>query len=215
MDNQIHRHPERAITDRARLDQLLDEIGLATLSTVSPDGEPWAIPINVARAGDRVVMHGSTGAGALRHAAAGAPIVLTIATVDALVVGATAFSTSVNYRSASLRGVATRVTGDEQAALLGALTEAFLPGRMGEVPGLTHKQLAATMVLDLPITADNWIMKVRAMGPDEMVVDADGGGAGGWGGIVPVRTVLDEARPAPWAQGAVPESVRLAQERRR
>ncbi|MCT2989604.1 pyridoxamine 5'-phosphate oxidase family protein, partial [Propionibacterium freudenreichii] len=138
-------------------------------------------------------MHGSTGAGALRHAAAGAPIVLTIATVDALVVGATAFSTSVNYRSASLRGVATRVTGDEQVALLGALTEAFLPGRMGEVPGLTHKQLAATMVLALPITADNWIMKVRAMGPDEMVVDADGGGAGGWGGIVPVRTVLDEA----------------------
>lgn len=214
MDHHIHRHPERAVTERARLDALLDELCVATLSTVSPEGEPWAIPINYARVGDSIVMHGSTGAGALRRAASGAPIVLTMAAVDALVVGATAFSHSVNYRSASVRGIAARVSGDEQITLVGKLTDGFLPGRMTEVPALTRKQLAATMVLSLAITDDNWIVKARDTSADDMVLDVDGAGDEGWdgrqpwGGIVPLRTVTGEPQPAPWAQGPVPPSVR-------
>ena len=73
------------------------------LSTVV-DGAPLAVPLLYARDGDRVLLHGSTGAGALRAVAAGAPAVLTVFVLDALVVAPTTFESSVNYRSATVRG---------------------------------------------------------------------------------------------------------------
>ncbi|HEX5301636.1 MAG TPA: pyridoxamine 5'-phosphate oxidase family protein, partial [Streptosporangiaceae bacterium] len=71
--NQINRHRERSREERADLDAVLDAgPHVGTLSTVA-DGRPWVVPMLYGRAGDRILMHGSVGAGALRHVAAGAP----------------------------------------------------------------------------------------------------------------------------------------------
>ena len=72
--DRLRRLTEYAVSDRAALDALLDEQWFGVLSTVS-DGEPWAVPMLYARDGDRILLHGSTGAGALRHVAGGAPAV--------------------------------------------------------------------------------------------------------------------------------------------
>ena len=69
----LTRMKEMRRSDRAELDRLLDEELVGTLATVTTDGEPWAVPMLYARVGDRVLLHGSTGAGALRRVAAGAP----------------------------------------------------------------------------------------------------------------------------------------------
>ena len=65
--DRLTRETERGSSDRALLDTLLDEVPVGTLSTVV-DGEPWSVPILFARDGDRLLFHGSTGAGLLRHA---------------------------------------------------------------------------------------------------------------------------------------------------
>jgi len=50
-------------------------------------------------AGDRILLHGSVGAGALRHVAAGAPAALSVMHIDAWVYAHTLFDSSANYRS--------------------------------------------------------------------------------------------------------------------
>ncbi|MEJ7796017.1 MAG: pyridoxamine 5'-phosphate oxidase family protein, partial [Nocardioides sp.] len=100
----LTRTKERRADDRATLDELLDEVLVGTLATVTTDGRPWAVPMLFARDGDRLLLHGSTGAGALRQVAAGAEAVLEVHVVDGLVLATSMFEHSANYRSAVVRG---------------------------------------------------------------------------------------------------------------
>ena len=199
--DRLTRETDRERTDRAALDTLLDEVLVGTLSAVS-DGEPWSLPIFFARDGDRVLFHGSTGAGLLRHLAAGAPATFTVFSLDGIVVAHTAFESSANYRSAVLRGRLAVLDGAEAARALDVLTDRLIPGRTTEVRGTNRRERAATVVLALPITA--WLAKERtgeAGLPDE-ATDA-------WAGVVPLRLVAGEPVTDSWVPGdrPVPPSV--------
>jgi uncharacterized protein len=200
----LNRYAELGVTDRRALDALLDAQWAGVLSCVA-DGEPLAVPMLFARDGDRVLLHGSTGAGALRHVAAGSPAVLTVFALDALVVAPTTFESSVNYRSATVRGRLAPV--DDVEAALDVFSERLLPGRTGEVRPPTRKELAATMTLALPIVDGGWLLKVA----DEWPATPEEAGADPsvWSGLVPVRQVLGAPVAAPWAEDLpVPPSVR-------
>lgn len=125
----LTRKPDRA-TDRAALDELLDEAKVGTLSTVV-DGLPWSVPMLFARDGDAIALHGSTGAGALRHVAAGAPVTFTVFAMDGLVIADTLFDHSANYRSAVVRGTLELV--DDARSALEVLSDKLIPGRVAEV----------------------------------------------------------------------------------
>jgi nitroimidazol reductase NimA-like FMN-containing flavoprotein (pyridoxamine 5'-phosphate oxidase superfamily) len=200
---ELHRLPEYGVTDRAALDALLDSQWAGVLSTVVA-GEPLAVPMLYARDGDRVLLHGSTGAGALRGVAAAAPAVFTVFALDALVVAPTTFESSVNYRSATIRGRLATVDPKEPA--LDVFSETLIPGRTSEVRRPSRKELAATLALSLPIARDSWLLKVAAdwpATPEEAEAEPDV-----WSGLVPVRTVLDPPVAAPWAtELPVPPSV--------
>jgi nitroimidazol reductase NimA-like FMN-containing flavoprotein (pyridoxamine 5'-phosphate oxidase superfamily) len=96
------------------------------------DGDPWAVPL-FARDEDRLLLHGSTGAGALRHVTAGAPIAFCVTAIDGVVVAESTFESSANYRSAVLRGHVRNLRDDERARALDRLSERILPGRTTEV----------------------------------------------------------------------------------
>jgi nitroimidazol reductase NimA-like FMN-containing flavoprotein (pyridoxamine 5'-phosphate oxidase superfamily) len=200
----LNRFPELGVPDRAALDDFLDSQWAGVLSC-AVDGEPLAVPMLYVRDGDRVLLHGSTGAGALRAVAAGASAVLTVFAVDALVVAPTTFESSVNYRSATVRGRLAPV--DDHETALDRFSDVLVPGRTDEVRPPTRKELAATLALSLPITDGGWLLKVASdwpATPAEAGADPDV-----WSGVVPVRTVLDEPVPAPWASDLpVPPSVR-------
>jgi nitroimidazol reductase NimA-like FMN-containing flavoprotein (pyridoxamine 5'-phosphate oxidase superfamily) len=166
--------------DRALLDEVLDEALVGTLSTVV-DGWPWSVPLVFARIGDDVIVHGSTGAGMLRHVAAGAAVTLTAFVVDGLVVSDTLFDHSANYRAVVVRGVLQPV--DDPATALAALSDRIVPGRSAETAAILPKELAATIALKLPIEDGRWIAKARTGGPG---VETDD-----WTGVIPMRTVYD------------------------
>ncbi|HEU5038335.1 MAG TPA: pyridoxamine 5'-phosphate oxidase family protein [Nocardioides sp.] len=199
---ELHRLTEYGVTDRAALDALLDSQWAGVLSTVV-DGRPLAVPMLFARDGDRILLHGSTGAGALRTVATGAPAVFTVFAIDALAVAPTTFESSVNYRSATIRGELIEVDD----AALEMFSERILPGRTAEVRPSSRKELAATLALALPIGADNWLLKISdgwPATPEEAGAEPDV-----WSGLVPVRTSYDVPVPAPWAADLpVPPSVR-------
>lgn len=205
----LTRKPERGSTDRAALDTLLDEVLVGTLATVV-DGEPWVVPMLYARDGDRVLLHGSTGAGALRHVAAGAPAAFCVTAIDALVVAHTTFDSSANYRSAVLRGRLTNLAGEDRVRALDVLSDRILPGRTAEVRPMLPKEQAATLAMALPIEDGSWILKQRSGPPGEPDEPHDA-----WCGVVPLSVVAGEPQPAPWSVGEVPASVRALRGRDR
>ena len=200
----IRRLAERAQQDRADLDAVLDAALVGTLSTVV-DGAPWVVPMLYARDDDRILLHGSTGAGALRQVASGAPAAFSVVHLDGIVVAHTTFDSSANYRSAVVYGTLHPVADPEAAReALRRISDAVLPGRDAELRPTTARELAATQVMTLAITDGDWLVKVRTGGagePDEPT--------SAWTGVVPLRMVADEPVPDDRSRdAAVPDSVR-------
>ncbi|MBK8460659.1 MAG: pyridoxamine 5'-phosphate oxidase family protein [Micropruina sp.] len=200
----IHRLPEKASQERQALDSLLDEALYGTLCTVV-DGQPWVVPMLYARDGDRILLHGSTGAGALRQVAAGAPSAFSVTLVDGLVVAYSTFESSAHYRSAVLRGVLVPVPGEDGRAALDLMSDRWLPGRVAEVAPMTKKERAASLVLALPITPGQWTLKISAGEPDRPDVETPV-----WQGVIPMQQGYGEPVRAPWvpAETPIPPSVR-------
>jgi nitroimidazol reductase NimA-like FMN-containing flavoprotein (pyridoxamine 5'-phosphate oxidase superfamily) len=190
----LNRLAERGRTDRAELDALLDEVPFGTLATVD-EGMPWVVPLLFARDGDRLLLHGSTGAGALRRVADGAPVAFSVTAFDGLVVAHSTFDSSANYRSAVLRGRCARLRGDDQQAALDLLSDRLLPGRTREVRRPLPKEWAATVALALPIEEGSWLLKVRTGGPTDPEEGPDRQ-HGVWRGVVPARVAYGPPRPA-------------------
>jgi len=67
----LTRLPYRQVTERRVLNEVLDA-GLIAHVALCADGLPVVLPVGYARDGDRLLLHGSTGGGLLRRAAAGA-----------------------------------------------------------------------------------------------------------------------------------------------
>ncbi|MBE7188371.1 pyridoxamine 5'-phosphate oxidase family protein [Jatrophihabitans endophyticus] len=188
----ITRLREKERTDRAELDALLDSARVGHFAIADAERGPVVLPSAIARDGDRVLTHGSTGSRWLRALAGGAPTSLAVTTVHGLVVARSAFESSMHYRSAVLFGTCTRLTGDEAAVALDVITDALIPGRVGELRRPTRRELEATLVLALPI--DEWSLKVSDGWPDDVEDDLPGPA---WAGVVPLHETVGEPRPAP------------------
>ncbi|WP_066910763.1 pyridoxamine 5'-phosphate oxidase family protein [Millisia brevis] len=199
---QLTRKKDRGLTDRTELYDILDSTLVGTLTTVDADGLPVSVPVLYARDGDRILVHGSTGAGAFRRAAHGAPVAFCVAEMDALVVAATLFDSSANYRSAVVNGVARTLDGDSAVVALTTLSEVLLPGRTTEVRGHLPKEVAATLVLALDIVDGEWTAKRRVGGA------GDGPEPGVWRGVVPVVRGWGAPIAEAGTDAEVPASVR-------
>lgn len=205
MRTTITRLPEKAIADRAALDALLDAEYLGHVGLVR-DGAPVVIPTAVARDGDRLLVHGSTGSGWMRSLASGAPACVTVTALDAVVVARSVFESSFHYRSAVLFGAFARVPADELDAALTLFAERLIPGRTAEVRASSRRELAATLVLAMPIV--EWSLKVSDGWPEDEEADVAGDT---WAGVVPLTPRRGvEPLPAPDLRPGieVPPSVR-------
>jgi nitroimidazol reductase NimA-like FMN-containing flavoprotein (pyridoxamine 5'-phosphate oxidase superfamily) len=198
------RLPEKASTDRAALDELLDTARVGHFALVADDGTPAVIPTMVVRDGDHVLAHGSTGSRWMRRLAAGAPTALAVTAYDGVVVARSAFESSIRYRSAVVFGTCTPVSEGKEH-FLELVTEALIPGRSSEIRRPKRSELAATLVLSLPL--EDWSLKVSAGWPED---EADDVAGPAWAGVVPVLTGYGEPIPAPDLRAGieVPPSVR-------
>lgn len=192
----IRRLPEKAATDRASLHAVLDAARVAHVAFVQ-DGNPVNIPVASARDGDRLLLHGSTGSRLFRTLASGAEVCVTITLLDGMVLARSAFESSMHYRSATLFGVTTQVT--DKLAALEAMSEAWMPGRWETLRPPQIKELAATMVLELPL--HEWSVKVSNGDPDDPPEDLD---EPVWAGVLPIVTSYGEPSPAPDLRGDWP-----------
>lgn len=207
--DKLRRKPERGRTDRADLYAILDDAHVGVLATVVGD-EPWTVPLLYGRVNDRLVLHGSTGAGALRHVAKGAKASFCVHRLDGVVVADNLFNSSANYRSAVVRGTLNPLSRESAYEALKIMSDGIIPGRSGEVIPASDKELAATLTMALDIEDGQWLAKVRTGGPGESTEDPSA-----WTGVVPAYTVFGEPEPSEFvpAGTGTPASVRALAER--
>jgi hypothetical protein len=195
----LTRMRELAVTDRAELDRLLDDTVLAHVGMADESGGAVVIPTALARDGDRILVHGSTGSGWLRQAAAGRPVCVAVTDLNGIIVARSSFESSFRYRSAVLFGTFTRLSGPDLPPALDVITERFLPGRLIEIRGARRAELAATMVLAMPI--QDWSLKISDGWPTDPADDVAGSA---WAGVVPIHTHYGDPLPAPDLRAGIP-----------
>lgn len=183
----VKRIPEKQVFDREALNALLDDAIVGHVAVVRGD-QPVVLPVGIGRDGDTLLIHGSTGSGIFREMADGRPLSIAVTLLDGLVYARSAFESSIHYRSAVIMGSATVVEGDEKLKALSILTNHMMPGRWDEVRETTKKELAATLVLRVPL--ERVSVKISDRGPDEFEDDGDDRSI--WAGILPLRVVAGE-----------------------
>ncbi|CAB4624003.1 unannotated protein [freshwater metagenome] len=198
----INRLKKRSVEDRDQMYDILDSTILCHIGYVE-DGQPFVLPYGFVRDGDRILLHGSSGARFMRELAKGIPTCVTVTKLDGVVVARTTYDSSMNYRSVVILGKAEEITGPEKNGLLEKLSDGLIPGRVGEVRASTNKELASTTLLSLSLAEAS--VKVRTGMPE----DGEGPGTGVWAGVIPIRVVADQALADEESQSLpVPESVK-------
>lgn len=183
----IRRLPDKAVHSRTALHGVLDAGMVAHVAFVH-DGQPYAIPVAYGRDGESVLFHGSSGSRLFRLLATGAPCCLSVTLLDGLILARSAFEASMRYRSAMVLGSCTVV--EDQTPALRLISEHLTPGRWDVIRPPSRKELAATLVLRLPL--DEWSLKVSDGWPETSPEDE------GWSpptGVIPIRTERGEFQP--------------------
>ncbi|HEX9968777.1 MAG TPA: pyridoxamine 5'-phosphate oxidase family protein [Acidimicrobiales bacterium] len=200
----VRRRAHRGHYDRATIDAVLDAGAVCHLAVVGDDGEPVVLPTGYVRIGDELVVHGSAANHLLRLVADGRPLSVAVTLLDGLVLARSTYNHSMNYRSVVVFGRGRVLEGDEKYAALEAFVDHIVPGRSAEARPPTPKELAATLVVAIPL--DEASAKVRTGPPsdpdDDMALPV-------WAGVVPLGLVVGKPEPdaalAPTV--AVPPSV--------
>lgn len=183
----VRRLPAKQVADRAAAYSILDA-GLVAHVGVR-DGEiPIVVPVGYARAGDDLIVHGSSGSRLFRILASGEPACITVTHLDGLVAARSMFESSMHYRSVMVFGSGERLEGADELAALEAFSNHVMPGRWGQARIPTKKELAATSTIRFPLT--HLSVKVSAAMPEDDPADLNNPELMKlWAGILPITTV--------------------------
>lgn len=189
---------ERGQTDRAALHAVLDS-GLICHIGVIADGTPVVLPTGYARVNDVMYLHGSS-ASRWMTAAPDTEVCVTVTLLDALVCARSVFHNSMNYRSAVIFGRPRLVTdADERMDAARAITEHLIPGRWTHSRRPTKKEMAATVILALPL--DEASVKIRTGFPSDDEEDYE---LDAWAGLLPITAAIGTPLPDPALRAGVP-----------
>lgn len=200
----LKRSYERGEHDRQKVYGVLDD-GLFCHVGYVHEGQPFVTPTAYWRAGDELIIHGSSASRMVRVLAAGGAACITVTHVDGLVLARSAFHHSVNYRSVMLLGKGRLVDdGGEKITLLEGLIERIAPGRWPTLRPHTDQEIKATSVLAFAI--DEASAKIRTGPP---VDDEEDYELTIWAGVVPLVQQVGAVVPCPRldAEMAIPNHV--------
>lgn len=195
----VRRKPDRANYDREFIYKTLDEAFVCQVGFVA-DGQPYVVPTNYVRVGDKLLLHGSPASRLMKTLSSGAPFCLSVTLLDGIVFAPTAMGHSVNYRSVVVIGKAEVVKDPkEKVRAMRDFVEYVIRGRWATVRPPTEQEIAATMVLSVPL------VEVSAKVRTGFAVDDDSEYAGSaWTGVLPFKWTPGEPLRDPRGNPAIP-----------
>ncbi|HEV3375427.1 MAG TPA: pyridoxamine 5'-phosphate oxidase family protein [Candidatus Acidoferrum sp.] len=178
----VRRKPDRGRYDRGLIYSILDDAFVCHVGFIA-DGQPFVVPTNYVRVGDKLFLHGSTASRLMKTLASGAPFCLSVTLLDGIVFSPSATGHSVNYRSVVVIAKAEPVE-DAQAKLAAMrdFVEYVIRGRWASVRPPSEQELKGTMVLAVPLNEVS--AKVRT-GP--AVNDDEDYATPVWTGVLPFK----------------------------
>jgi len=194
----VRRKPERGSYDRELIYSILDEAFVCHLAFIA-DGQPFVVPTNYVRVGNKLFLHGSTASRLMKTLASGAPFCLSVTLLDGIVCAPSATGHSVNYRSVVVVGRAVPIEGE--AAKLAAMrdfVEYVIRGRWSTVRPPTEQELKGTMVVSVPLVEAS--AKVRtgfAVNDDEDYATPT------WTGVIPMKWSSQAPVPDPRGNSSI------------
>jgi hypothetical protein len=195
----LRRLPKRGSFERRTVYEILDEGFVCHVGFVA-EGQPFVIPTAYGREGDELYLHGARASRMLKALGEGSDVCVTVTLVDGLVLARSAFHHSLNYRSVVVFGRARVVESDEEKTrALRAFTEHVVPGRWDAVRWPTPQELAATLVLALPLSEAS--AKIRTGPPLDDEEDYE---MPVWAGVVPLAAAAGEPEPDPRLPAGTP-----------
>jgi nitroimidazol reductase NimA-like FMN-containing flavoprotein (pyridoxamine 5'-phosphate oxidase superfamily) len=186
----LTRTKHKGVEDQEQIHSILDASSVGYISWAE-ENQPYLIPLAYVRDGDRLLFHGSTGAGALRKLATGSPCCFSSFVLDGYVLARSAFESSMHYRSVVAFGVCRVLDGEEKVQAMNIVTEGLFPERTATLRPMLDKEIAATLILELPL--DEVSAKVSADQPHD---EGDDISWPVWAGVVPIHHVLGTPAPA-------------------
>lgn len=206
----LNRISHKASHEVSDLYSILDDNLVAHVGLVQ-DGRPLVIPMAYGRDGDIIYLHGSSGSRLMRLLHDEPEVCVSITELKALKVARSTFNSGMHYRSVVIFGKASLVADEDKNRALDALSNSMIPGRPAEVRSSTKKELAATIIVSLPLDECSVKISVNEVDDDEADLNQ-----GTWAGILPINTSFGTPIPADEEAAGleVPESVkRLASSR--
>ncbi|NML17420.1 pyridoxamine 5'-phosphate oxidase family protein [Azohydromonas caseinilytica] len=179
----VRRLPELANHERSMLHAIVDESYVCHIAFSVEDGT-HCIPTAHWRQGEYLYIHGSNGSRLIKALKSGVQVSVAITLLDGLVLAKSAFSHSMNYRSAVAYGHFQEIHGqDEKLEALDMFMEKIATGRKDEARRGNFKELAATSLMRMPLTET--AVKVSDSEPADKEEDID---LPVWAGILPLMT---------------------------
>lgn len=180
--NKVQRVPKRAVYDVETVHRLFDQAWFCHVGFADESG-PINIPMFHARLDDRIIFHGATTSRLMMLLASGAPVCLSVAMVDGLVLARSLFHHSLNYRSAVAFGQGEVITDLEmQTRAFRAISDKVMPGRWDDARQPNAKESKATLLCSVRI--DSASAKIRTGGP---IDDEEDYALDVWAGVVPLK----------------------------
>ncbi|MEY5024323.1 MAG: hypothetical protein RL569_1236 [Actinomycetota bacterium] len=186
----LNRISYKASHEVSDLYSVLDSNLVAHVALVQ-DGRPLVIPMAYGRVDDIIYLHGSSGSRLMRLLENEPEVCVSITELTALKVARSTFNSGMHYRSVVIFGRASLVSDEKKDEALNALSDAMIPGRVAEVRASTKKELAATVIVSLPLDECSVKISVNEVDDDEGDLNQ-----GTWAGIVPFVTTIGEPIPA-------------------
>lgn len=187
---QIKKGAHKAVFEDKHLEQIIDESLIAHIAINDANG-PIVIPILAWRVDEHVYIHGANNSRLLRSLKQGHQTCLTFTLFDGWVLARSAFHHSAHYRSAVVFGQFEVVEEkQEKDLLLNHFIEQIAPGRTEQVRLSSDRELAATMVLKMPLSEAS--VKISRFGVNDDESDLD---LPVWAGVLPYRTIVGPLEP--------------------
>ena len=187
---QVKRGAPKASYDPAVLHAIVDAAYVCQIAFADAHGV-HCIPTACWRAGDHLYIHGSNGSRMLQCLTE-QDCCVTIMHVDGLVLARSAFSHTMNYRSAMIYGRFEAVGEPAKRQALEDFMEHLAPGRQAQVRPGNDKEYAATTVLRIPLAEA--VCKVRSGPPAD---DEEDMGIAAWAGVLPLAQARGTPVPDP------------------
>jgi nitroimidazol reductase NimA-like FMN-containing flavoprotein (pyridoxamine 5'-phosphate oxidase superfamily) len=174
------------------------------------DGQPYVQPTVHARLDEELFVHGAASNRMFGVLRGGAPVCITVTLLDGLVLARAAFKHSMNYRSVMILGQAREVSDEAgKRRAMAVLVDRVLPGRAAAVRAPSSAEVAASIVLSVPISEAS--AKVRTGPP----IDAEADFAQPcWAGVLPLQLAALTPLPDPHLPPGTPVPSSLSNWRR-